>query len=128
MATATSPSGRSRAWRLYGRLAAERLNRAPYYGIGNEAPEVDSLNGLDPPYYRYQLLRSTAYGVYERAIVRHVRLHVAPDGGVELALNPPQALELHLDQARDLIRDLPRDKAVFLLQVLEQIEQSRLIV
>lgn len=69
--------GRARAWRLYGRLASERLNRAPYYGLGNEAPEVDSLAGLDPPYYRYQLLRSTAYGVYELEAVRHVRLHAA---------------------------------------------------
>ena len=69
--------GRTRAWRLYGRIAGERLNRAPYYGEGNDAPEEDSLTGLRPPYYRYQLLRTTAYGVFEREVVRHVRLHVA---------------------------------------------------
>lgn len=72
--------GRSRLWRLYGRLAAERLNRAPYYGIGNEVTEVDSLNELDPPYYRYQLYRTTAYGVYERELVRHLRFHGALQG------------------------------------------------
>lgn len=69
--------GRSRAWRMYLRMASERLNRAPYYGIGNETPEVDSLNALDPPYYRYQLLRSTVYGVYERQVFPNVRLHGA---------------------------------------------------
>ncbi len=69
--------GRTRAWRSYARVASERLNRAPYYGVGNGTPEVDSLNELDPPFYRYQLLRTTAYGVYQREVVRHVRLHTA---------------------------------------------------
>jgi hypothetical protein len=69
--------GRTRAWRMYARLASERLNRAPYYGIGNETTEEDSLQDLDPPFYRYQLLRTTVYAVYEREVVRHVRLHAA---------------------------------------------------
>jgi len=70
-------TGRSRAWRLYSRLASERLNRAPYYGVGNDAPEIDSLTSLSPPYYRYQLLRSTFYTVYERELIRDLRLHAA---------------------------------------------------
>ncbi len=70
-------AGRNPRWRSYARVAFERLNRAPYYGVGNQAPEVDSLAALDPPYYRYQLLRSTAYGVYQRRLVPHVRGHLA---------------------------------------------------
>jgi hypothetical protein len=71
-------AGRSRHWRSYARIGFERLNRAPYYGVGNEAAEeVDSLAALEPPYYRYQLLRSTGYAVYQRELVRNVRAHAA---------------------------------------------------
>jgi outer membrane protein assembly factor BamA len=90
--------GRTRAWRSYARVASERLNRAPYYGVGNETPEVDSLNELDPPYYRYQLLRTTAYGVYQREIVRHVRLH----GAVQLRHYRSQPLGPNTLYAQDI--------------------------
>jgi hypothetical protein len=70
--------GRWRTWRFLGWVGAERLRRAPYFGIGNDAVVNDSLedaNG-DIPYYRYELLRTTAYGVAQRRLSDRFRLHV----------------------------------------------------
>lgn len=69
---------RTRRWRVYALAGTERLNRAPYYGLGNDAPLDDSLESLYPRFYRYQLLRSTLYAAYQRAIAGwNLRLHVA---------------------------------------------------
>jgi surface antigen Omp85-like protein len=71
-------SGRSIHWRLYMLAGAERLRRAPYYGVGNDAVLDDSLEALFPHYYRYQLLRTTGYVAYQHDLgTPRVRLHLA---------------------------------------------------
>jgi outer membrane protein assembly factor BamA len=71
--------GRWRDWRFLLWTGAERLRRAPYFGLGNDAEVNDSLedaNG-DIPYYRYELLRTTLYGVVQRRLSDHFRIHAA---------------------------------------------------
>jgi outer membrane protein assembly factor BamA len=63
-------------WRLLGIAAAERFQRAPYFGLGN-APH-DS-GDADRRFYRYSLLRYTLTGAAQREI-GHLRLH----GGFQL--------------------------------------------
>jgi len=71
-------SGRTIHWRLYTLLGAERLRRAPYYGVGNDAFINDSTQSLFPHYYRYQLLRTTAYVAYQHMLGSpHLRIHLA---------------------------------------------------
>lgn len=70
--------GRWRNWRFLAWAGAERLRRAPYFGIGNDAEVNDSLEAAngDIPYYRYELLRTTAYGAVQRRLSPRVRLHL----------------------------------------------------
>jgi len=57
-------------WRLLGVAGAERLNRVPFYGTGNNATINDS---LPSEFYRYQLLRTTLLTTLHRRITRRVR-------------------------------------------------------
>jgi len=57
-------------WRLLGVAGAERLNRVPFYGLGNTATINEA---LPTEFYRYQLLRTTLLGTVERRVTRHVR-------------------------------------------------------
>jgi len=57
-------------WRLLAIAGAERLNRAPFYGTGNDATINDS---LPTTFYRYQLLRTTLLATVHRRVVGHVR-------------------------------------------------------
>ena len=57
-------------WRLLGVAGAERLNRVPFYGTGNDAVIDDS---LPSEFYRYQLLRTTLLATVHRRVAGHVR-------------------------------------------------------
>ena len=61
-------------WRLLGILGAERLRRVPFYGVGNNAPVVDTFPST---YYRYSLQRLTAAAAVQRRLVGPFRLHLA---------------------------------------------------
>lgn len=57
-------------WRLLAMVRAERLMRTPYFGVNNQARVEDSLKdryGIE--YYRYALIRTTAFGSVSRRIV-----------------------------------------------------------
>ena len=62
------------------------------------------------------------------APVGHVALHIAPDGRVEFALDAMQPLQLNFDQARNLLGDLARHKAVALFQPLQEVQQGSFIM
>lgn len=57
-------------WRMLGVAGAERLNRVPFYGTGNDATINDS---LPTEFYRYQLLRTTLLATVHRRVAGHVR-------------------------------------------------------
>jgi len=57
-------------WRLLAVAGAERLNRVPFYGTGNNATIDDSLPTV---FYRYQLLRTTLLATVQRRVAGHVR-------------------------------------------------------
>ena len=65
--------GRWHNWRLLGVLGAERLQRVPFYGVGNTAPVVDT---FPDEYYRYRLQRYTVAGTVQRRLAGPVRLHL----------------------------------------------------
>ena len=59
--------GVHRDWRAYATLRSERMLRTPYFGAFNEARTEDSLQERHGNrYYRYALLRSTAFGTLQR--------------------------------------------------------------
>lgn len=60
-------------WRLLGVVGAERLQRVPFYGLGNSSQIADTTPDL---YYRYSLLRTTALATVQRRITRPIRLHL----------------------------------------------------
>ena len=65
-------------WRVLAALSSERLERFPYYGIGNGTLRDDALlDSIGEDYYRYRLLRSTAYLAVQREVGRSVRVHLA---------------------------------------------------
>ncbi len=66
--------GRWRNWRVLAVLGSERLQRAPFYGVGNSNTIADSLPST---FYRYSLLRTTALATVERRVAGPVRLHTA---------------------------------------------------
>lgn len=66
--------GRWKNWRFLGVLGAERLQRVPFYGIGNSATISDT---FPVEYYRASLLRTTALATVQRRIAGPVRLHLA---------------------------------------------------
>lgn len=57
-------------WRLLAVAGAERLNRVPFYGTGNNTAINDS---LPTTFYRYQLLRTTLLATVHRNVSGHVR-------------------------------------------------------
>jgi len=65
--------GRWEERRLLVQLAAERLQRAPFYGTGNLSNTPDSATR----YYRYNLLRTTALVSAQQHLVGPLRLHAA---------------------------------------------------
>lgn len=86
-----------RDWRALGMVGAERLARAPYYGLGNTALDdsAEAANG-DVLFYRYRLIRTTALGMVQRRIRgplravgglqwRHYRAHALEGGTTRLA-------------------------------------------
>ncbi|HEY2806624.1 MAG TPA: BamA/TamA family outer membrane protein [Gemmatimonadales bacterium] len=66
--------GRWRNWRILAVAGSERLQRAPFYGIGNSNSIGDSLPST---FYRYSLLRTTGLATVERHLVGPIRLHAA---------------------------------------------------
>jgi outer membrane protein assembly factor BamA len=66
--------GRWKDWRLLGIVGAERLQRVPFYGLGNSATISDS---FPTSYYRYSLLRTTALATVQRRISGPLRGHLA---------------------------------------------------
>lgn len=66
--------GRWRNWRVLAALGSERLQRAPFYGVGNSNTISDTLPST---FYRYSLLRTTALATVERRIAGPFRLHTA---------------------------------------------------
>lgn len=74
---AFSAPGVWRDWRVLGLLRSERLLRTPYFGAGNEARQVDSLQDAHGNlYYRHAQLRSTAYVTVQRRVTGPVWLVV----------------------------------------------------
>jgi hypothetical protein len=63
-------------WRLLSLAGAERAQRAPYYGLGNDTELDDSLEAAngDVFYYRYSLLRTTGIVAVQRNLTSRVRL------------------------------------------------------
>ena len=57
-------------WRLLAVAGAERLNRVPFYGTGNNTAINDA---LPTEFYRYQLLRTTLLATVQRRVIGHVR-------------------------------------------------------
>jgi len=73
-------SGRIPGWRLLAIVGDERLTRAPYFGLGNGTVVNDSLetaNGGDTHYYRYELRRTTGIVAIQRRIAGPLRAHLA---------------------------------------------------
>lgn len=64
-------------WRMLVMVGADRLQRAPYFGLGN-TPVGDTADAIR--YFRYSLLRYTAAGVVQRNLAKHVRLHLGAQG------------------------------------------------
>lgn len=64
-------------WRVLAIVAADRFQRAPYFGLGN-TPH-DSVPKLRR-FYRYSLRRYSAFGVLQREVLPHLRAHA----GVQL--------------------------------------------
>ena len=65
-------------WRFLGIVGYERFERAPYFGLGNDARVSDSLeaaDGGDAHYYRYSLTRWTAIAAVQHRIAGHLRAH-----------------------------------------------------
>lgn len=63
-------------WRFYATLRSERMLRTPYFGVANGERAEDSLTAAyTNKYYRYALLRSTAYGVVQRRLTGPLWLH-----------------------------------------------------
>jgi len=91
-------TGRVPGWRFLGIVGYERFERAPYFGLGNDAAVSDSLeaaDGGDAHYYRYSLTRESAIAAVEHQIAGHLRLHAGvqyrhylalPLGGAPTAL------------------------------------------
>ena len=91
-------TGRVPGWRFLGIVGYERFERAPYFGLGNDARVSDSLeaaDGGDAHYYRYSLTRESAIAAVEHQIAGHLRLHAGaqyrhyralPLGGAPTAL------------------------------------------
>ncbi len=67
-----------RRWRLLAIVAAERANRAPYYGLGNDTELDDSAEAAngDVFYHRYRLIRTTGFLAAQRDLTPRVRLHL----------------------------------------------------
>ena len=66
--------GRWKNWRFLAIAGAERLQRVPFYGVGNSATISDS----EPTsFYRYSLLRTTALATVQRRIAGGLRAHAA---------------------------------------------------
>jgi outer membrane protein assembly factor BamA len=61
-------------WRLLLQVGSERLQRAPFYGVGNSSTVSDSAT---THYYRYSLLRTTLLAAGQRRIKGPLRLHAA---------------------------------------------------
>ncbi|OGU01644.1 MAG: hypothetical protein A2085_06620 [Gemmatimonadetes bacterium GWC2_71_10] len=59
-------------WRVLGIVAADRFQRAPYFGLGN-APD-DSVP-QSRRFYRYSLRRYSGFAAVQRDLVRHLRAH-----------------------------------------------------
>lgn len=71
--------GRVPGWRFLLLAGYEHLTRAPYFGLGNATVVNDSLesaNGGDTHYYRYELRRTTGIAAVERRIVGPLRAHL----------------------------------------------------
>lgn len=64
--------GRWPGWRVLGLVAADRAQRAPYFGLGN-APD-DSVP-QSRRFYRYSLVRYTGFAALQRTLAPHLRAH-----------------------------------------------------
>lgn len=91
-------SGRWPGWRFLLIGGAQRAQRAPYYGTGNETVLDDTLeaaNGGIAHYYRYSLIRSTGIAAVRRRIVGALALQVGAQlrhYGVRTLAGPRTAL------------------------------------
>ncbi len=73
-----SAPGLADGWRLFGMARLERMLRTPYFGPANAAREVDSLAGnYGSDFYRYALVRATAFGAVQRRLRGPLWLHAA---------------------------------------------------
>ncbi len=73
-------SGRIPGWRLLAIAGYEHLTRAPYFGLGNATvvnDSIESANGGDAHYYRYELARTTGIVAVQRRIFGPFRAHVS---------------------------------------------------
>lgn len=70
--------GVSRDWRLYATLRSERMLRTPYFGFTNGEQQEDSLTAAyGKRFYRYALLRTSAFGTVQRRLGGPLWLHAA---------------------------------------------------
>ena len=87
-------------WRVLARVASERFARFPYYGIGNDSRRVEAIeDSLGGGYYRYQLLRTTAFVAVQRELRPWLRLHLAAQARHYRARPRPGESQLAADLA-----------------------------
>ena len=109
-------TGRVPGWRFLAMAGYERIQHAPYFGLGNASVLNDSLeaaNGGDAHYDRYSLTRTTGILAVQHRIAGSLRLHVGaqyrhyratPLGGAPTALG--------IDLANGIVSDSGSSRSV----------------
>ena len=113
LALAASVPGLWPRWRVLAALASERLQRFPYYGMGNGTGRDEALlDSVGEGYYRYRLLRSTAYLAVQRELGGSVRVHAAAQARHYRVRVPAGPSRLESDLAAGLRPDTGRADGV----------------